>query len=334
MKKYKKEIFVTIGIFVIFFAVWVFGASSLFIEMSFLPDFWLRVFRDISNLENVFSPVAAFFGGLSAFGTTILIYLQIKLNKKQEQDVRRNIFENQIGQMFLIKNEIIKSLSVEPLPGEIYKDRHVFEFLYECAYYLLFHYLEEDKLKKQENSFGKTEKNKAIESVLSPANDGDGQLYNDHKGGKVTVKRMSVNSILKLIENKLNREFKYMLSPFYHNVYATLKMINSNTEISDIERSNYMRMLRSQFTQHEFLLIFFHALAYDEKKFKQLIEDTCFFHSLVQDYIPIKDLIYEKIDAKKENFGYSYRAFFHSKAEYSEYLKRQKESEDNQSQNR
>lgn len=55
-------------------------------------------------------------------------------------------------------------------------------------------------------------------------------------------------------------------------------MIYSNEDISGIERLNYMRMFRSQFTQHEFALIYFHALVYnDNKKFKKLIENTCFF---------------------------------------------------------
>lgn len=307
MTKYKKEICITFVIFVIFFGIWVFGASSLFIEMSFLPDFWLRVFRDISNLENVFSPVAAFFGGLSAFGTTILIYLQIKLNKKQEQDVRRNIFENQIGQMFLIKNEIIKSLSVEGFPGEIYRGRHVFEFLYESIYYILSKYLDGDKLKKQEISLKKFEDIQQINKIIQSIDEEYGELYSDNKEGTVTIKKVSINSILKIVENQLDEKFKYILAPFYHNVYTMLKMISSNTDISKTERSNYMRMLRSQFTQHEFALIYFHALVYNDKnKFKQLIENTCFFHSLVEGFIFID--ITEK---EYPGFGYQENAFKH-----------------------
>lgn len=293
-------------IFVIFFGIWVFGASSLFIEMSFLPDFWLRVFRDISNLENVFSPVAAFFSGLSAFGTTILIYLQIKLNKKQEQDVRRNIFENQIGQMFLMKNEIVKSLSIKTFSGEKYKNRQIFEFLYESIYYLLSRYLDSEKLKKQEISLEKFEKVQKLKDIVHDLDEEFGPLYSDDEQGTVTITKASINTILRTIEKHLNEKFKYILSPFYHNVYTTLKMIHSNEDISDIERLNYMRMFRSQFTQHEFALIYFHALVHEEKKFKILIEKTCFFHSLIEGFIFID--ITEK---EFPQFGYAPTAFEH-----------------------
>lgn len=307
MKKYKKEIRITFIIFVIFFGIWVFGASSLFIEMPFLPDFWLRVFRDISNLENVFSPVAAFFGGLSAFGTTILIYLQIKLNKKQEQDVRRNIFENQIGQMFLMKNEIVKSLSIETFSGEKYKNRQIFEFLYESIYYLLSRYLDSNKLRKQEISLEKLENVQRLKDIVHDIDEYFGQLYSDDERGIVTIKKASIYSILRTIEKHLDEKFKYILSLFYHNVYTTLKMIYSNEDISDIERLNYMRMFRSQFTQHEFALIYFHALVYnDNKKFKKLIENTCFFHSLIDGFIFID--ITEK---EYPGFGYQEKAFKH-----------------------
>lgn len=70
------------------------------------------------------------------------------------------------------------------------------------------------------------------------------------------------------------------LSPFFHNVYTTLKMIEDNKYLTIEDKNNYFRMIRSHFTQPEFFLIYYHALVYNddgERKFKKLIEDTCFF---------------------------------------------------------
>ena len=307
MRGYAKEIFISFIVFIVFFVIWIFGASSLFIHIPFFPDFWLNVFQNRSELENIFSPVASFFSGISAFGTTILIYLQIKLNKKQEQDVRRNIFENQIGQMFLMKNEIIKSLAIKTSFGEEFRERQVFEFLYEIFYYLMDKYIDSEELKKKNISFQKFKSSKNIKSIIDDIELFFGILYKDDKNGNISIKKIKVYLLLYIIEKHINEKFKYILTPFYHNVYTILKMIRTNNEISETERLNYMRMFRSQFTQYEFAMIYFHALVFHEKKFKILIEDTCFFHSLMEGFIFIN--ITEK---NFPGFGYKETAFKHN----------------------
>lgn len=62
-----------------------------------------------------------------------------------------------------------------------------------------------------------------------------------------------------------------------------LKLIDKNNDI--LNSKDYLRTLRAEFTQDEFLLIYYHAYNHKdynthEKKFKTLIEKTCFFHSL------------------------------------------------------
>ena len=207
MKGYAKEIFISFIVFIIFFVIWIFGASSLFIHIPFLPDFWLNVFQNRSELENIFSPVASFFSGISAFGTAILIYLQIKLNKKQEQDVRRNIFENQIGQMFLMKNEIIKSLSIKTSFGEEFRERQVFEFLYEIFYYLMDKYIDSEELKKKNISFQKFKSSKNIKSIIDDIELFFGILYTDDKNGNISVKKVKIFFLLYIIEQHINEKF-------------------------------------------------------------------------------------------------------------------------------
>ena len=132
------------------------------------------------------------------------------------------------------------------------------------------------------------------------------------------------------INKYIEKSTKGTMSPFFHNVYTTLKMIYGNKDLTFEDKQDYFRMFRSHFSQPEFVILYYHALLYEdhgEMKFKQLIEDTCFFHSLIQNYLPIKVKIYDD-DIEVNSFGYSYRAFFHSKDEYLEYLRRQEKSGD------
>lgn len=295
-----KNILVILIIFIISICIWGFGASSLFVKIPFIPEFWLNTVSNIDNLENIFSPVAAFFGGLSAVGTIYLIYLQIILTKKQEIDVRRNIFESQLGRMFQMKNELVKTFSVDA-GDKKYEGNYIFEFLYGIIFHLA---------KKYSNAVvdrgnfrqGRIKDAEILESFERDMEEEFGMLYSEESS-----QTLHIRTLLKVIEDTLNNRFGFILSPFYHNVYTVLKMIESNNDISKDEKNNYMRMFRTQFSQYEFSLIYFHALVHEEKKFKELIEKTCFFHSLANDFLFI-DLSAETYP----EFGYKKSAFKHS----------------------
>lgn len=301
--KYLKNILAIFIIFIISMCIWGFGASSLFVKIPFIPEFWLNTVSNIDNLENIFSPVAAFFGGLSAVGTIYLIYLQIILTKKQEIDVRRNIFESQLGQMFQMKNELVKILSID-VSGKKYENYYLFELLYGIIFHLMKKYSDSGVVKSGNFTRGGIKDIEILSLFEENIEEEFGMLYTDE-----IPQTLRVRTLLVAIEDTLNNQFGFILSPFYHNVYTVLKMIESNKDISKNEKMNYMRMFRTQFSQYEFSLIYFHALAHEEKKFKELIEKTCFFHSLAHGFIFI-DLTEEVYP----EFGYKKSAFEHSES--------------------
>lgn len=52
------------------------------------------LFGEIDNLENVFSPVGAFFSALASGATFFLIYWQFKEADKRDQEFQIQLFEN------------------------------------------------------------------------------------------------------------------------------------------------------------------------------------------------------------------------------------------------
>ena len=134
-----------------------------------------------------------------------------------------------------------------------------------------------------------------------------GMLF-DENGNKLYP---DPKTLIKMALVTLENENKHLYSPFYHNVYTTLKMIKCNDLIDEDEKNNYLRIFRAQFSQYEFAIIYYHALVHMDKhentyKFKKLIEDTCFFHSLADNFL------FANITADSfPDYGYKQSAFTH-----------------------
>lgn len=270
---------------------------------------------NINKYDALFSPAAAFFAGVASLFTAAVLFMQINMSKLQKEESIKTIFHEQLNMMINMRTDITSSVIFVRQDGHSEIGKSVFSTLIDSIYSEI---IDKDKNKPSENYLKK-------ESFLDMAFNIFFQTIED------AIKRSNFMTNITLVEiNKyIEKSTKGTMSPFFHNVYTTLKMIEGNKYLTSEDRQDYFRMFRSHFSQPEFVIIYYHALLYNdygEMKFKQLIEDTCFFHSLIQNYLPIKAKIYDD-DIEKDSFGYSYRAFFHSKAEYSEYLKRQKESE-------
>ena len=231
------------------------------------PYIWEKHFAKIDELENRFAPVAAFFSGLSAIATAYLIGLQMTQNDRQERDAVRALSENQIFQMFSLRAEIIKSLAYTSMKDK-YVGKELFEFFYNTMHFLYNEYVNPAVIElKYLEKF-------SINNNFCDALDAEFGMLVDENGKQYPEPGDLIAIILKTLEE----DNKHLLSPFYHNVYTTLKMIHCNKDLTDNEKNNYLRIFRAQFSQYEFGLIYYHALVHKDKhedicKFKQLIED-------------------------------------------------------------
>lgn len=287
--------------------------------------------------DSLFSPAAALLSGISTILTGIVLILQYKATKNQitatelqyksiniqkEESIINN-FNSQLNMMIAMRTDITKSVVLVDDKGKVDIGKTVFYTLVEKMY---------GSVNKKKNRFWDT--------TVQPSKDDIDSIFDDlleKISSLILLNEKELNTILIDTNSRIEKITKGTLSPFFHNVYTLLRIINENDYLSTDEKNKYFRMVRSHFSQAEFILIYYHALTHideGERKFKKLIEDTCFFHSIIQDYIPIKVPIYDDYKNKKHKIGYSYRAFFHSRAEYLEYLKRQRKSKNNQSQNR
>ena len=264
------------------------------------PYFWEKHFAKIDELENRFAPVAAFFSGLSAIATAYLISLQMSQNDRQAKDALRSLAENQIFQMFSLRADIVKSLEYNNM-GEKYKGNELFEFFYSTMHFLYNSYI------NQNNVILKYQEKFSISSEIRDAVDGEfGMLVDEHGEKQYPESYELISIILQTLEN----DNKHLLSPYFHNVYATLKIISLNKNFQNDEKDNYLRIFRAQFSQYEFALVYYHALVHkdkdnDAKKFKELVESTCFFHSIADKFL------FAEINAPAYPYGYKETAFRH-----------------------
>ena len=328
--------YILIPIFIVLIGICLRGCYLAFADFNW--DLLTSIDISLSDqdlYDSLFSPVTAFFSAVGTTLTAIVLVnqfkstrIQLETSKTQSESIRiqreESIIDNfnsQLNMMISMRTDITNSVILVDEKGKTEIGKTVFHTLVDRMY------------KSSDNKKGRV-----WDNSLKRDKDNLEKVFDDFVN-KLSNYIISDENLLKALLSDINSRIddltKGTLSPFFHNVYTILRIIKDNEYLNKKEKKKYFRMIRSHFTQSEFILIYYHALTHiDEggRKFKQLIENTCFFHSLIQEYIPIPIPIHD--DSKKNVFGYSYRAFFHSRAEYSEYLKRQKESEDNQSQNR
>ena len=263
------------------------------------PLFWAKFFAKPDQLENIFAPVAAFFSGLSATATAYLIYLQMKTIEKTDLESKKMAFERQLFLMFELRNKIISSLRYENavLTSKV-EDIKIFSFFFEVIHGTFYKFFGKMKIVTS-YSQGKNKDVNAIVEIVSGRDELSALLEMQWEGDD----SQSFVRAFKAITEIISDENSHVLSPYYHNIYVSLKLISENDSIDIEEKYSYMRLFRAQFSQQELMLIYIHALVHSDRhdnkyKFKELIENTCFFHSLLDEFKFIKlknrELIYQE----------------------------------------
>ena len=224
------------------------------------------MFGPVDNLEGVFAPVNALFSGLAFAILVITIFLQQRdIDDGNEQSYKQS-FESNFFQLLSIHTSNINMLKCSDTgfygEGKIFKGRSVAKFLYKC-------------LKS---------------------------LYKIHKNCYVNDKRFVIlkekninglkNTMEKVSESNVKNKAKYMpyyfvfnllakeiISHCHRHIYQIIKYIDES-KYDHCEKMFYIRILRAQFCNYEFVLLFYSSLLHRENKFKKLLEKYEFFHNL------------------------------------------------------
>lgn len=257
--------------------------------------------------ENWLIPIGTFCSALSALATVYLILLQQQTIKKHDLEVET---ERVISHFFILLDKhrtIINNLKFTYIIYNQSEDKYENKYAekYDCTNIcielirnILYSYFYSYSVSKYKNYDDITRY--YLTYIITEY----GYKIND-----ISCDIEKFEYILSKLFEKLDNDTIYCLGQYFHNIYAMLKLLNENKDKIDIEE--YMRTLRAEFVQDEFLLVYYHAYSHSdtilkngkqyidkEKKFKKLIEDTCFLHNL---HTPLIDCKPNSIDDENPN---------------------------------
>jgi hypothetical protein len=132
------------------------------------------------------------------------------------------------------------------------------------------------------------------------------KLHNDivnaielkEKKGRICLKEIyewlgysieSNSTELELVQSQYNsfyESFEHILGHYFRNLYRIVKFIDES-ELTEIEKKNYLGILRAQLSKEELLLIFYNALSIRGENFKELIIEYNFF----DDHLDLNSLV-------------------------------------------
>lgn len=277
-----------IYVLVITLVIWFWGAFSF--TLPTLPGFsWLpNVMGKAGTREDLFAPVGTFFSGLSAIATAYLIWLQLKTMRDHDQEVETDRVISHFFMLLELHRNILKTLKYpyDNLNTEYIYGHNAIEYYLKTIQCVMTTFCPNFTYKKtplDELSTGIVQDINELQSSESPDN-------------KYTFKIEDATSTAFRI---IHDHTEHCLEQYFHNIYIMLKLLDENRDNLNIK--DYMRTLRAELTQDEFLLIYYHAYNHEdyntgEKKFKILIEKTCFFHSLHKPFLDIDPQTHKHLD--------------------------------------
>lgn len=288
-----KNIFVIIAIFILTLSIFIIGVNifqpNIPYNTSFIDKQQVKLFDKLilsTERENWLIPLGTFFSALSALATVYLIWLQQQTIKNHDLEVYT---ERIISHFFILLNNhrtIVNNLKFT-FDSQIVSGRTVLKpdppatgynaikfFIYALRISLSdINYVDIDYY-VPDNEYSKLKSYKVIRSICNIKND------------KKLPCLIFFEDKLKITFDILDEHTSYCLSQYFNNIYIMIKLINENKFIFNVE--DYMKTLRAEFTQDEFLLVYYYAFICKEgekKNFKKLIEETCFFKDLYKKYL-------------------------------------------------
>nr|DAV96955.1 MAG TPA: abortive infection protein [Caudoviricetes sp.] len=257
-------------------ALWFWGVYSF--QLPAIPQlsFIAEAMGQLDNRENLFAPIGTFFSGLSAIATAYLIWLQQKTMRDHDREVDTDRAITHFFSLLELHRTILNHLKYPAdIPNTAANNDPNTEYIY--SYNAIEYYIMTLQcsitLFCKEHTKAHVEINK-ISKIIS-------RYLRVFRYGD--SKNISFDRAIEIAFEAINHSTEYCLEQYFHNIYIMLKLLDENR--NNLNINEYLRTLRAELTQNEFILIYYHAYNHkhhgtNEKKFKELIERTCFFHSL------------------------------------------------------
>ena len=257
-------------------ALWFWGVYSF--QLPAIPQlsFIAEAMGKLDDRENLFPPIVTFFSGLSTIATAYLIWLQQKTMRDHDREVDTDRVITHFFSLLELHRTILNHLKYPAdIPNTAANNDPNTEYIYsynaieyyistlQCAITLFF----------PKHTKIRIEPDKISQDI---AKDIQGFQYGD-------INNISFDKLIEMTFDTINNHTEHCLEQYFHNIYIMLKLLDENR--NNLNINEYLRTLRAELTQNEFLLIYYHSYNHEhhgthEKKFKELIERTWFFHSL------------------------------------------------------
>jgi len=108
------------------------------------------------------------------------------------------------------------------------------------------------------------------------------ELYNIEIINK--EKNKDEDYILKYCYLKLDDKHKDKLSHYYKNLYQIFSWIETNKDIDDKERADFVKFIRAQLSYYETHLLFFNANYFENRKYNRIDNENNRFYNMLLKY--------------------------------------------------
>lgn len=273
-------IFVLLLIFIFFVALWFLGAWAFHLQLWGIVNFFGE-----GKWEDTFAPISALFAAFASGGALFAIIHQAAQFRSQQFESN---FINLLNIHKSNKDSLIIKLERNEAHGIV-----VFKELY----LLLKEIYTRAKYPMEKYAFFQPRLN--IDDLINSRLDG----YRNNDG----VIQKEPREIFKLCHDIIEECIDYSLGKYFRHLYHTVKYVNERAPKT--QKKQYVGILRAQFDNYEYAIIYYNTLMSDDKKkpngkvskFQHLIEKHCLLHNLR------KDLLFDNHEAGR----YSDRAFQH-----------------------
>lgn len=243
------------------FGLWLFGGVATAYRWTFASIY----FGSVSDLQNVFSPVSALFAGISGFGivvTIVLQYSQIK-DLKLKSEIER--FESIFFQMLSIHRE--NSAKISKIGKKF--------FYYTNSKCESFDVNSFETIHTALDRVYKTIKND--DKIIPESSDKYKEILVRYCDTNVNFS-YALRIAYAIIDSTLMDEMWHYHRHLYNLIFYTHSKMRD-----DALRSQYMKIIRAQFTAYEHIIIFYNARLFIDSEGKGACrdEDGISFYSLV-----------------------------------------------------
>lgn len=197
----------------------------------------------LGDWGDAFAPLNTLFSGLAFLSVAATVRLQATFNKRSTLQSGKAEFERTYFQIFSLIRELRSELcysKATPSPA------------------ILTNSTKMQRIYKQYHG---------LDAIKTAYHDVDRRVEKEVQNGPITAER-----IAKIYNVIVNRRNEAEFSPYYRAVYSLLKRIDVCPFLDETDKLDYSRLLRSQITSHEAVLIGLNGVSPHSKDLKLYLE--------------------------------------------------------------